>query len=331
MEPELTLHKPGKRVFAIGIIAIAIIVATIVLKTHPSTSESAVTPKNNSTATRTTFSETDSDADGLKDWEESLWGTDPTKSDSNGDGISDFAYVQNQKAAAEKTKEEIVNSATSSLFSFFEQNKNLTKTDALSRALFEQVIAFKNAGVPLTTDDANQVAALLGDAIVTPANLDQKMVQLSDLTVISQATPEQLHTYGNAVAGALKVTSSEQNNEFFALAEFVNTGAVSSLKKLTPVIEHYKIVLTRLRSIPVPKEIAPTYIAFINGIQTNTLILERLENLSADSVTVLPVLQKYQGNLETTTSKLRDIKSFLVSKKVTYTKLEDGFLLVTMY
>jgi hypothetical protein len=331
MEPESLVHKPSKRILALGIVVVAIIVATILIKTGASTPKQPDVAKGDTVVVRNTVNEIDSDADGLKDWEESLWRMDLNNKDTDGDGIGDLAEVQSQKDAEQKTKEELVNSATSSLFSFFEQNKNLTRTDALSRALFEQVIAFQNAGVPLTAQDATEVATLLGDAIVGPTQLEQKTVQLSDLTLITNATPEQIHVYGNAVAGALKFTSSEQNNEFFALAEFVSTGAVASLKKLTPVIDHHNAVIARLRTIPVPKEIAPTYLGLINGMQTNTLILERLKNLSADSVTVLPVLQKYQGNIEATTAKLNDIKTYLVSKKVTYTKLEDGYLLVTMY
>jgi len=35
----------------------------------------------------------DSDSDGLKDWEESLWGTDPNKADTDGDGYTDKEEV----------------------------------------------------------------------------------------------------------------------------------------------------------------------------------------------------------------------------------------------
>jgi hypothetical protein len=36
----------------------------------------------------------DSDNDGLKDWEETLWGTDPHKADTDGDGTPDGQEVK---------------------------------------------------------------------------------------------------------------------------------------------------------------------------------------------------------------------------------------------
>lgn len=39
----------------------------------------------------------DTDQDGLKDWEEVLWGTDPQNPDTDGDGVNDGDFVQNQQ------------------------------------------------------------------------------------------------------------------------------------------------------------------------------------------------------------------------------------------
>ena len=41
----------------------------------------------------------DSDGDGLKDWEEALWGTDPNNPDTDGDGILDGAEIQQKREA----------------------------------------------------------------------------------------------------------------------------------------------------------------------------------------------------------------------------------------
>ena len=41
----------------------------------------------------------DTDKDGIWDWEEGLWGTDPTKKDTDSDGESDSSYIAKLKAS----------------------------------------------------------------------------------------------------------------------------------------------------------------------------------------------------------------------------------------
>ncbi|MCR4274623.1 MAG: thrombospondin type 3 repeat-containing protein [Candidatus Campbellbacteria bacterium] len=328
MQPDSFLHKPSKRIFALGIIAIAVIASVVLFKIKPSTTQQGVL--KNEVVSGTIVTEIDSDADGLKDWEEALWGTDPKMTDSNGDGIGDLAEVRNKKIEIQTTREQILNSATSSMFSYFEQGTNITKTDALSRALFEQVIAFKTAGIPLTKEDAIHIASTLGSVIEQAPDTNQKQFQLSNLSIIETPTTAQLHTYGNTVAGALKVTVSEQNNEFFVFEEFAKTGNVASFVKLSPVIQHYKDVVAKLRGIATPRDISASYLDFINTTQITATILGQLQTASVDSVAIIPVLQTYQTNYDARVAALRAIKTYLVAQNITYTDFEDGFLLVTM-
>ena len=43
----------------------------------------------------------DTDLDGVLDWEEGLWGTDPTKKDTNDDGVFDGVEIAKLKTAQE--------------------------------------------------------------------------------------------------------------------------------------------------------------------------------------------------------------------------------------
>lgn len=326
------LAKPSTKIISLGIVTLAVIVATILFKSAPQTNKEQDPPKGPAVQiVKNAVTESDSDGDGLKDWEESLWGMSPKNTDSDGNGIGDLAEVQNKKDAEIAARERIVNSATSSFFSFYEQDKNLTRTEAVSRAIFEQVIAFKNAGVPLTQEVATEVASTLGGALVTTPNINENSISLGDLQIIKNATTEQIHFYGNAVAGALKVQTSDQNNEFFALIEFMQTGNPASLSKLTPVVAHYKDVVAKLLLVAVPQEAVENHLNLSNKIQTTATILERLEKLSADPITFLPFLQMYEKNYHATVTALHNIKVYLDTEGIEYGDLEDGFLLVTMY
>ncbi|MEX2052408.1 MAG: hypothetical protein WD991_01775, partial [Candidatus Paceibacterota bacterium] len=66
----------------------------------------------------------DTDGDGISDWEESLWGTDPTKKDTDLNGVSDGDEIAELKRQAGMTGGEN------------ESQSDLSQTDKFSRELF---------------------------------------------------------------------------------------------------------------------------------------------------------------------------------------------------
>jgi hypothetical protein len=82
------------------------------------------------------ISQKDTDGDGLKDWEEALWDTDPNKADTNDDGVNDFDDIASQRAALQANQdaagigEEI-----------------LTNTDVLARDLYTTIATLSQQGV----------------------------------------------------------------------------------------------------------------------------------------------------------------------------------------
>lgn len=69
----------------------------------------------------------DTDGDGLKDWEEGLWGTNPTLVDTNENGVSDFNEVQNRKNSLQQEAPIEVASA---------ELEELTPTDIFTRDFY---------------------------------------------------------------------------------------------------------------------------------------------------------------------------------------------------
>jgi hypothetical protein len=80
----------------------------------------------------------DSDEDGVPDWQEGIFGTDPTKKDTNDDGVSDYIEIQRQGGKLPTDGELNFN---------IDESGNLTKTDELSRDLFSTVATLTQTGV----------------------------------------------------------------------------------------------------------------------------------------------------------------------------------------
>ena len=85
----------------------------------------------------------DSDADGLKDWEETLWKLDPKNPDTDGNGIPDAEEVK-KKMAEIDSKGEMESSGDGAAES--ESYTTDTETDVLSKKLFAEYINLKQSG-----------------------------------------------------------------------------------------------------------------------------------------------------------------------------------------
>jgi len=106
-------------------------------KTPPTQSQTEVVAVKNSV-----INETDSDSDGLKDWEEVLWGTDPMKKISNPEKIPDADYIQKKIDAKEGLPTQNTNSLTAKALA----TPGEDATVALSKDIFAEYVSLKKSG-----------------------------------------------------------------------------------------------------------------------------------------------------------------------------------------
>ena len=115
----------------------------------------------------------DTDLDGVLDWEEGLWGTDPAKKDTNGDGITDNVEIKNLKVAQGKTTETT------------EDIANLTQTDKFSRELFSTVVALNQAGI-INQATIDKLSGSLAEQIKNSPQ--RKTYKIPDIKIINDSS-----------------------------------------------------------------------------------------------------------------------------------------------
>ena len=95
----------------------------------------------------------DSDGDGLKDWEEELWRTDPNKPDTNGDGINDFEEIRMGINPIGTSTTDMLSTTTLATKVNPSIESDLTDTDKFSRELFAKYVGEKQNGTYATTSN----------------------------------------------------------------------------------------------------------------------------------------------------------------------------------
>jgi len=189
----------------------------------------------------------DSDKDGLKDWEEALYGTDPEKQDSNDNGITDSIEVRKQNDSKIPTKE------------------NINTTDQFGQQFFVAVSALKNTG--------QLSAQSIKDATETIySNVKQEKVSpsytVADISVLKNASDAEILAYGKTLGVVIqKYSKYNLGQELPLISTALETGDKTLPKKLVPYIDAYTNIAKETLKIPVPDKIATIHLDLINSYQ----------------------------------------------------------------
>ena len=95
------------------------------------------------------MAEIDSDNDGLKNWEESLWKTGANNPDSDGDGTVDGVEVRSNRDPRIKGPNDALEPDKG--------NTGLTPTEILAEETFTQYIKAQQSGQKLTEEEAGEI------------------------------------------------------------------------------------------------------------------------------------------------------------------------------
>jgi hypothetical protein len=119
----------------------------------------------------------DSDKDGVSDWEEKLWGTDPYQKVSNPDGVSDKDYV-------EKKRQEQENKDLTDL-----SKKPETTTDKITSQMIATILALSEAGGEIKSEELAKALASSSVAQIQK-EIAPRIYTRANFTIVGTSTAE---------------------------------------------------------------------------------------------------------------------------------------------
>ena len=189
----------------------------------------------------------DSNGNGIPDWEESLYGLDPT-----GDGASNKAIIDKKQAAADVTPGNDDGTSTT------------TATDAFSQQLLSTIIALQQSGT-LTPQAISQVAASVGDSVDTkhsPSNT----YSMSDITLSKLSPDAAKAAYYTALKGVVsQYDDVDLGSETSILADGLGDGGASALQALLPIASAYTQMGKQIIALPTPPAVAQNALELANS------------------------------------------------------------------
>jgi len=235
--------------------------------------------------------EKDSNANGIADWEESLWGFDPTK---NG--------PENKEAILAKKKELAKTNGTSS-----NQSENLTDNEIISRQFFALIMSLQESG-NLNEDTMAEAAKTVGDKVnPTP---------LKDAYTISNQTIKNSNKKEDMVLFAKKVKPLiEKYPDLGKELGYISTGVenkdATALKMAVGVANSYRSFSKEFIKIPVPSSIASIVLNMANNYEKVAQSIEGLAKISEDPLLAMKSLINYKNYNEMLTTNNATLSSII--------------------
>ncbi len=273
--------------------------------------------------------EQDTDNDGLKDWEEGLWKTDPTRKDTDFDNTSDGEEVQLGRNPLVAGPNDDLNTSEGEPFSTTTtQTKNLSATDLFARDFFTKYLQLKKTGATLDDESAEQlVASIIGDSsFISSIKTAVTLYTTTDLEIMADSSAGSLRKYGNSAGKAILAYPPEGENELVIMRRALETQNAKELEKLTLIADSYAVLTETLVQMPVPKIAASMHLKLINGYNQLSKSLKGVQKIYIDPVGALASVGEYQRASEEIFETLREGAILFEKNAVTFTQNEEGYV-----
>jgi hypothetical protein len=243
----------------------------------------------------------DSDGDGIFDWEESLWGTDPYNKSTN-EGVEDKDFVEKKK------KELAANNEDESGIS---NEENLNETEKFSREFFATVTALKQSG-NLNEGSVSNIANVVGEKM-SNSNLSNKY-RITDLKKTYDVTAQNQEDFYNTVGD---IYEKYRNQGLGTELDNMDTSTgESDALELARISQVYQDFSKEVADLPVPSNLTQNALDIINGAYNTGLAIKNLSQMTDNPLVGLIGLTQYQKWSEQFINSSEDLETYLVDNSI---------------
>lgn len=253
----------------------------------------------------------DTDDDGILDWEEGLWGTDPTKKETTA-GVPDSTAI-NKLKSEQSSSTGTTNEQGEPLLNEGQNNATLTQTDKFSRELFATVASLSQNGV-MDQATIDQLSSSLADQIQNSA--PRKVFLISEIKTINNDRFQTFLSYYDALNDIDKKYKIDYT-ALDVLGQFVideNNVDVSALIKLDLIIANTNKTIGAMVKMSVPTSISTLHLNAVNALQRLSENLSDIRLYDTDVVVAINGISQYMENAEKLDSAVNNLANAIDQK-----------------
>ncbi len=316
---------------SIASILLSLVVSAGLIGTAYLLAQNATSPTTVEASTETALLQAvtakDTDKDGLADWEELLYGTDPKNPDSKGLGMKDGEAVEKgllvpkaiSPAPAIETKEASGGGSISGAPAG-------TLTDSFARKFFTLYIAAKSSagGGELGNSETSVLATKAYNELIAGIAPTANAVAERDLTVRGSGQ-EALRVFAESAEQVFATYSVNlPKAPLTYLGEAVEKGDTSALESLQSLSEASRNTAKGLAALAVPNELLGADLALVNALTRLGSILSDFARADSDPLAALFALKQYGAVGLATIDAFDSIENVYVAAGLTFEQGTPG-------
>ena len=264
----------------------------------------------------------DTDQDGLEDWQEALYNTDPYNPESFEAGIKDGdavaqGLIQPKVTVAEAPAPTDLDSIPGTAAA------PNSVTDRFAQELFKQYVLGRGTTAPTTEQIATFVEDGVHDLVETNAVPDTFVG--SDIRASGTSGPAATRTYLEQVELAFaNNTIPSDKNELLYFADAVN-GDAAALKQIKDISGAYKNIANALMKVPVPEGLQLSQLKIANAVMHMSEVTADMASMEDDPIRALMGIGLYEEYVVTMASAFANLNDVLTAQQITLTETEPGY------
>ncbi len=243
------------------------------------------------------YQNADSDADGLSDWEEMLWKTDPKKKDSDSDGTSDGEEVALSRDPLKKGPNDKYNESSALI-------QNYTPTFVTDFNSYTSRIAREIYAKSQGSTDTDEAAKEIIEQIKNELQLSD-IYKESNLITFDQSDKKKMEKYSQVL---IEIQVDEIQR---AVSETNNPYIYSDI---------YKQIAVKLSAIEVPKNFSGLHTNYVNNYNKLSVMAKRIADGEKDPAIVLFVLPEYTQLSQEQSMIIEQIKNYYKNNDIIFIK-----------
>jgi hypothetical protein len=272
----------------------------------------------------TAFSNIDSDKDGLPDWKEALYGTNPLKADTDGDGTSDFDEIAqnrdplkpNTASKGQEPNDKIDPSIVEKNQTALKEYEKLNETDRLSRDIISNVIASQPRTGSMDPGIMNSIVSkAVGELPEKKYAGITKDTDLNLLKTDSKNLNKNMSDYAtNFQSESLKLAQFI-GTDMDLIGQYISSGSTSTKESVLRLADKYQTVVNDFIQMPVPVALGyydvNYHLRVINDLEIIIAIDRDIANSDKDSLSIFSNMSIYGEIFHDLISNLKIITDIL--------------------
>lgn len=230
----------------------------------------------------------DSNGNGIADWEEQLWGLDPTVETTN--GIANKTLIEERKKQLQQKNSGPTN-----------------KTDELAQNIY--VI---NSTLDTDNPNSQQIANNAMEKLSETIKVGEYRSQFTkkDFRIVPTTTAA-LTKYNTELIKKTSIADT-YDNEIEIIVEATESGNTDNVSKLITIGKQYQALAASLATIPTPTGIAYLHLSLVNNFNNMGKSLIDSAKISEDPVAAISSIAAYRNYSESLQNTAEAIQNYLV-------------------